>query len=53
MKKSNMVCAALMHFVVALICNAERERRDSGCTQSSSSAGKVIWRLRNSMTERR
>jgi len=52
MKKSRIVWAAEMHFVVALIWRAERERRDSGWTQSSSRAGRVMWRFRNSMTGR-
>lgn len=50
MKRSRIVCAVPMHFVVALICKAERERRDSGCMQSSSKAGSVTCLFLNSMT---
>jgi hypothetical protein len=41
MKQSRIECAAPMHFVVAFICSADRDRRDSGWTQSSSRAGSV------------
>lgn len=50
MKRSSIVCAAFMHFVVALIWRADRERRDSGCMLSSSNAGSVTCLFLKSMT---